>query len=62
MRDGDWRAVVMAADGSRGVDAQLAVGAELPALLGLSLGLAGGGVLLLAVGGALLVFAVRNRS
>ena len=62
VQDGDWRAVVMAADGARAVEAQLAVGAELPALLELSLGLAGGGVLLLAVGGALLVFAVRDRS
>ena len=38
------------------------MGAELPALLGLSLGLAGGGVLFLALAGALLLLAVRNRT
>ena len=51
----------MSADGSRDVSAQVAVGAELPALLGLSLGLAGAGALMLALGGALLVAATRGR-
>jgi hypothetical protein len=61
LRDGDWRAVVMDAGGGRGVVADLAVGAELPALLGIGIGLAGVGVLLLALGGGLLAFAVRAR-
>jgi hypothetical protein len=61
VRNGDWRAVVMDASGARGVAADVAVGAELPALLGFGLGLAGAGVLLLALGGAILVIAVRGR-
>jgi hypothetical protein len=60
-RDGDWKAVVMDASGARGVRADVAVGAELPHLLGISLGVAGLGVLLLAAGGAILAFAVRGR-
>jgi hypothetical protein len=60
IQDGDWRAVVMAADGTRAVSAELAVGAELPALVGLSLALAGAGVLLLALGGVVLIAAVRG--
>jgi Domain of unknown function (DUF4389) len=61
LRDGDWRAVVMDARGGRGIDAQLAVGAELPALLGLGIGLAAGGAVLLALGGALIAVAARSR-
>jgi hypothetical protein len=60
VRDGDWRAVVMSADGTRSVGADLTVGAQLPHLLGLSIGLLGGGALLLAIGGAVLVVAVRG--
>jgi hypothetical protein len=61
VQDGDWRAVVMDASGARGVRADVAVGAEVPALLGISLGLAGAGVLLLAGAAAILVVAVRGR-
>ena len=60
IRDGDWRAVVMEARGGRGVDARLAVGAELPALLGLGLGLAGAGGILLALGGLMIAVTVRG--
>jgi hypothetical protein len=60
-RDGDWKAVVMDASGARGVQADVAVGAEFPHLLGVSLGVAGLGVVLLAAGGAILAFAVRGR-
>jgi hypothetical protein len=48
-------------DGSRGVTARAALGAELPGLLGLGVGLAAGGALLLALGGLVLVLAVRGR-
>jgi menaquinone-dependent protoporphyrinogen IX oxidase len=61
LRDGEWKAVMMAADGTRGVSAQAAIGAELPALPELSLGLVLGGALLLTIGGALLVIATRRR-
>ena len=61
VREGDWRAVVMAPDGHRGVRADLAVGAELPGLPGLSLGLLGVGILLLGAGGAAIAFAVTRQ-
>ena len=58
--DGDWRVVVMAPDATRGVRADMAVGAELPGLLTLAIGLMAGGVLLLGVSGVILVAAVRG--
>ena len=59
-RDGDWRAVVMAADGGRGVDAELSVGATFPDIDWLSAGLLAGGAVLLLVGGTL-IFAGARR-
>ena len=59
-RDGDWRAVVMAADGSRGVDAELSVGATFPDLDWLSGGLLAGGAVLLLVGGTLIYLGARR--
>jgi hypothetical protein len=59
--DGDWRAMLMNADGSRGVEAELRIGAELDSLLWIGIGLlvAGG---LLAAGAALAITAgVRRR-
>jgi hypothetical protein len=59
--DGDWRAVIMNADGSRGVSAEASIGAEIDSLLWIGIGLlvAGG---LLAAGGALAITAgVRRR-
>ena len=54
-RGGDWRAVVMAADGSRGVDSELSVGATFPDLDWLSGGLLAGGAVLLLAGGVLIL-------
>lgn len=54
---GDWRAVVMNADGSRGVAAELSIGAELDPLLWIGIGIllagavfAGGAALLITLG------------
>jgi hypothetical protein len=59
--DGDWTAVVMNADGSAGVDADLRVGAELPALTGIGWGLLIGGALLTLIAVLVIVLAVRRR-
>jgi hypothetical protein len=59
-RDGDWRAVVMAAEGGRGVDAELSVGATFPDLDWVSGALLGGGAVLLLVGGTLIYLGARR--
>ena len=52
---GQWAIVLMNADASRGVNAQVAIGATVPFLFGLALGLLIAGAVVL-VGGALLIF------
>jgi Domain of unknown function (DUF4389) len=60
---GDWRIVLMNPDGSRGVAAEVAVGARLPHLLGIAIGLlVGGGVLLLLAGGVIYAGTARRSS
>jgi hypothetical protein len=61
VEDGNWQIVVMNADGSRGVDAELAIGAELPNLVWVGVGILAAGGLLLAVGGLLIFLGARNR-
>jgi hypothetical protein len=58
---GDWSVVVMNADGSAGVSAEVAVAAQAPGIhnIGLGLVIGGGIVLLLAAGG--LAYAIRTR-
>ena len=58
--DGDWRGVVMSEDASRGVSAEISIGAELDSVLWIGIGLlvAGG---LLAVGSALAITAATRR-
>ena len=53
---GQWAIVLMNADASRGVNAQVAIGATVPFLFGLALALLIAGAVVI-VGGALLVFA-----
>ena len=58
---GDWSVVVMNADGSPGVAADVSAGAEIPFLEPLGWSLAGAGLVLLLAGGALIARGVRSR-
>jgi hypothetical protein len=58
--DGDWSVVVMNADGSAGVDADISTGAEVPFLDELGWTAIGSGSFVLIVGVALLVMGIRR--
>jgi hypothetical protein len=58
---GNWRVVVMNADGSSGVRADLAIGARLPHLLSIGIGALAGGALVLLIGAGGLYAAVPRR-
>jgi Domain of unknown function (DUF4389) len=58
--DGDWRAVVMNEDASRGVSAELSIGAELDSILWIGIGLLAAGALF-AAGSALAITAATRR-
>jgi hypothetical protein len=60
VQGGSWRIVVMNADGSPGIDADLSIGAELPNLVWIGIAILGAGGLLLVVGGALIYLGVRT--
>ena len=59
--EGDWRAVVMAADGSRGVNPELSIGARIPDLGWIAVAFLAGGGLLLAAGGVLIYLGARRE-
>jgi len=61
VKPGRWAVVVMRPDGSPGVSADLAAGAKLPALLWVSIVLAGLGLLVLGGAAALIYFGARHR-
>jgi hypothetical protein len=58
---GTWAAVVMNADGTRDVRTRVSVAAKVPLLLWLGIGLLGGGGVLAAAGGALILFGKRGH-
>ena len=60
VRDGDWSIVLMNADGSRGVDAHIDLGAKLSFLLWVAIGLLIGGALVVVGSTALIVLAARR--
>jgi hypothetical protein len=60
VRHGAWSVVVMNADGSRGVDAGVSAGANLPILPVIGWGALGGGLVLLAAAGGLVFLVVRR--
>jgi hypothetical protein len=61
VRDGDWTIVVMNADGSRGVVADIDAGAKLSFLIWVAIGLLVGGVLVVVGSTGLIVLAARRR-
>ena len=61
VRDGDWSIVVMNADGSRGVAADIDLGAEMSFLIWVAIGLLVGGVIVVAGSTALIVLSARTR-
>jgi hypothetical protein len=62
IEDGDWSVVVMNADGSPGVDADISSGAEVPFLDEIGWSAVGSGSFVLIVGVALLVMGIRRPS
>jgi hypothetical protein len=58
---GSWSVVVMNADGSRGVDAGVSAGANVPILPAIGWGALGSGLVLLAAAGGLVYLVVRRR-
>ncbi len=60
VEDGDWSVVVMNADGSRGVDAEVEAGAKVPFLAEIGWTATGTGAVLLIVAAGLLVLGIRR--
>lgn len=61
LETGTYSAVVMNADGSSGLDLTVRVGAKVPALFGLAVGLLASGAVLLVIGIIMVTLAVRRR-
>jgi hypothetical protein len=61
LRSGEWRVVLMNADGSSGVSADVKVGGIIDHAVPVALGITGGGLLILLLGVAV-VYAGRSRN
>lgn len=61
LEKGNWSAVGMNADGSQGVSVALRLGARVPALKWVAIGLLAGGGLILLLGGVLIYLGARTR-
>jgi hypothetical protein len=61
VEEGDWSIVVMNADGTRGVDAGISAGADVPFLSSIGWGVTIGGLVLLVIAATMTVVAVRVR-
>ena len=61
VEEGNWSVVLMNADGSPGVRADVKAGAKVPYLTAVGWTAIGGGILLLALGSALIAVATRRR-
>jgi hypothetical protein len=61
VRHGNWSIVVMNADGSRGVDAGISAGADVPFLSSVGWGVTIGGLVLLVFAATMTVVAIRVR-
>ena len=59
---GDWRIVLMNADGSAGVSSDVSIGARIPHLLTVAIVAAGVGLVLLLISAAGIYLAVRPRA
>jgi hypothetical protein len=58
---GNWRIVLMNADGSASVSSEVSIGAKMPHLLTIAIAAAGAGLMLLLISGAGIYLAVRPR-
>ncbi len=61
-RAGNWRIVLMNADGSAGVNSDVSIGARLPHLLAIGIAAAGVGLVLLLFSGGAMYLVVRRRA
>jgi hypothetical protein len=62
VRDGDYRVVIMNADGARGVATRISAGVEVPYLPDIAIGMLIGGVLLAGAGVAAIVLSRRSST
>jgi hypothetical protein len=62
VRNGNYSLILMNADGSSPIDARVALGVKIPAVLkGIGIGLLTGGIILLIIGGVMIYFSIHKR-